>query len=165
MRPHPRGASTSPSSPEAWATCDRCGFVVNHRKLSWQFEWAGTRLTNLGVLVCDTCLDDPQRQLGTVILPPDPLPIMNARPEQYAMDEEPVSVRYTINGRVRVVHGRGSAWVVERIVSVQGNILFEPTIGPGPSPTPSHDGGSLLLRGGVLELYLRNSTNPLLLAH
>jgi hypothetical protein len=32
-------------------------------------------------------LDEPQRQLGVLILPPDPEPIMNARPEPYAMEE------------------------------------------------------------------------------
>lgn len=124
MRPHPRGASTSPSSPRAWATCSRCGFVVNHYKLNWQHEWTGTRLTNLRILVCDACLDDPQRQLGTIVIPPDPMPILNARPEQYALDEQPVSVRVTVNGDIRVVFGRGSAWVIERIVSVPGNIYL-----------------------------------------
>ncbi len=122
MRPHPRGAQTSPSSPEAWGTCDRCGFILNHNKLSWQFEWAGTRLTNLGILVCNTCLDEPQRQLGTIILPPDPMPIMNARPEQYALDEQPVSARYTEDGRVRIIEEHGAAYNVERIITVQGNL-------------------------------------------
>lgn len=101
MRPHPRNAETDPSAPRAWATCDRCGRIYNHFKLHWQFEWRGTQLQNLRILVCDICLDEPQRQLGTVMLPPDPLPIMNARPENYAIDEVPVSTRYTMDGRVR----------------------------------------------------------------
>lgn len=94
--------------------------------MSWQFEWAGTRLTNLRILVCDMCLDEPQRQLGTVLLPPDPMPVMNARPEQYAMDEQPVSVRTTVDGSIRIIsgvaQGQGAAWVIERIVSVPGNL-------------------------------------------
>lgn len=118
MRPHPRRAETDPSSPRAWATCDRCGFITNHYKLSWQFDWAGTQLINKRILVCESCLDDPQRQLGTILLPPDPMPIMNARPERYAIDEEPVSTRYTMDGRVRVVSYR--PYPVERIVTVQG---------------------------------------------
>ena len=122
MRPHPRGAQVDPSDPRAWGTCDRCGFVVNHYKLNWQFEWAGLRLTNLRILVCDACLDDPQRQLGTVLLPPDPLPIMNARPEQYALDEQPVSVRVTEDGSVRIIEGHGAAYNVERIIAVPGNL-------------------------------------------
>ena len=88
MRPHPRRASTDSSNPQAWATCQRCGFITNHYKLSWQFEWAGTQLINQRILVCDGgCLDEHQRQLGTIILPPDPPSIRNARPEQYYMDE------------------------------------------------------------------------------
>ena len=88
MRPHPRRASTDSSNPRAWATCQRCGFVTNHYKLSWQFEWAGTQLINQKILVCDGgCLDEPNRQLGTIILPPDPTAVVNARPEQYYVDE------------------------------------------------------------------------------
>lgn len=41
----------------------------------------------IGILVCEICLDLPQRQLGTIILPPDPVAVKNARPEQYAIDE------------------------------------------------------------------------------
>ena len=122
MRPHPRRAETDVSSPRAWATCDRCGFITNHYKLSWQHEWAGTDLVNRRILVCEICLDAPQRQLGTIILPPDPTPVMNARPEQYDIDEQPVSVRYTMDGRVRIIFGHGAAYTIERIVSVPGNL-------------------------------------------
>jgi hypothetical protein len=55
------------------------------------------------MLVCEYCLDVPNRQLGTIILPPDPLPILNARPEQYDIDEIPISTRYTLNGNIRTV--------------------------------------------------------------
>lgn len=127
MRLHPRGAQVNPSDPRAWATCDRCSLIFNHYKLSFQYEWCGTRLTNIRVLVCSSCEDEPQRQLGTVLLPPDPMPIMNARPERYALDEQPVSVRVTVNGGIRVIsgvdQGQGAAWVIERIVSVPGNLI------------------------------------------
>jgi hypothetical protein len=119
MRPHPRRAETDPGSPKSWATCDRCGFITNHYKLSWQFDWAGTKLVNKRILVCEGgCLDEPQRQLGTILLPPDPMPIMNARPERYALDEEPISARYTLDGRVRVV--AYLPYPVDRVVTVQG---------------------------------------------
>lgn len=96
--------------------------VGNHQNLRWQFQWRGSQLVNTRVLVWEDEYDEPQRQLGTVIMPPDPPPIMNARPEQYDIDENPVSTRYTVDGRIRVVFGAGSAWVIERIVSVQGNL-------------------------------------------
>lgn len=129
MRIHPRQAEVNPSDPRAWSSCDRCGFVVSHYKLSWQHEWQGTRLTNLHILVCDSCLDLPNRQLGTVILPPDPMPIMNARPEQYALDEQPVSVRVTEDGRVRIIEGHGAAYNIERIIDVKGNLTADDLAG------------------------------------
>ena len=94
--------------------------VNNHDNLQWQYEWAGTQLINKRILVSPDELDKPQRQLGTILLPPDPTPIMNARPEQYAIDEYPVSTRYTQDGRIRVV--RYSPYPLERIVTVPGNL-------------------------------------------
>src|SRR5260370_22553299 len=85
MRRHPRRARVDPTNPQAWATDDRTGFVGNHRDLKWQFEWRGNRLENTRILVFEP--DEPQRQLGVIILPPDPPSIINARPEQYAIDE------------------------------------------------------------------------------
>lgn len=120
MRPHPRRARTDPSAPAAWGTDDRSGFVGNHRDLKWQMEWAGTKLVNKRILVFEDEYDTPNRQLGTLILPPDPLPIQNARPENYAIDEEPVSTRYTMDGRVRVISYL--PYPQERIISVGGNL-------------------------------------------
>jgi hypothetical protein len=87
MRPHPRRARTNPQQPEAWGTCDQSGFVCNQKDLKWQMEWAGTQLINLRFLVAPDMYDQPNRQLGTIILPPDPVAITNARPEQYYVDE------------------------------------------------------------------------------
>lgn len=65
----------------------RCNFIGNLVDFQYQVEWRGTRLMNTNLLVCTPCLDDPQRQLGTLILPPDPVGIANAMPEQYPLDE------------------------------------------------------------------------------
>lgn len=85
MRQHGR-ASINARSPKALGVCDRCGALYNLNALQWQFEWAGTKLQNLRLLVCKSCLDVPQEQLRTIVLPPDPVPVMNPRPEPY--DEE-----------------------------------------------------------------------------
>jgi hypothetical protein len=42
---------------------------------------------SINLQVCPKCLDLPQRQLGAIILSPDPLPLMMALPEQYPIDE------------------------------------------------------------------------------
>ena len=81
---HPTGrARANQSKPQAHAICDRCQFTYNLVDLKWQWIWAGVKLQNIRLLVCDTCYDTPQQQLRTIILPPDPLPVINPRPEQY----------------------------------------------------------------------------------
>lgn len=71
------------TSPRAFAVCDRCGMVYNHRDLGWQQQWIGPALKTLNKLVCDSCRDKPQEQLRTFIIPPDPIPIDTPRPPQY----------------------------------------------------------------------------------
>ena len=87
-RPHGR-ANVNPSSPRAFARCDRCGFIYNQVNLKFQYDFRGPRLQNLRFLVCDTCYDKPQAQLKPIILTEDPLPILNARPEDYAYANNP----------------------------------------------------------------------------
>jgi len=55
--------------------------------LQWQYDWAGASLVNKRILVCDTCNDVPQEQLRAIVIPADPLPIINPRVEPYAWDE------------------------------------------------------------------------------
>lgn len=87
-RPHPKGARVNPRRPRAWATCQRCGFIYNLDKLQEQSEWRGLQLMSTGIFVCqNTCLDKPQRQLGTIILSPDPPGVLGALPEPYSVDE------------------------------------------------------------------------------
>jgi hypothetical protein len=44
-------------------------------------------MINKRILVCDTCYDEPQEQLRAIVLPADPMPIINPRVEPYAWDE------------------------------------------------------------------------------
>lgn len=86
MRPHGR-ASVSSRNPQAFGICDRCGFLYNHNKLQWQFDYAGAGLINKRVLVCTPCLDTPQNQLRAIVLPQDPTPIQNPRVQDYQSAE------------------------------------------------------------------------------
>jgi len=86
VRPHGR-ASVSSRNPRAFAICDRCGFLVNHHRLQWQFDYAGAGLINKRILVCSPCLDTPQNQLRAIVLPQDPTPIQNPRVQDYATAE------------------------------------------------------------------------------
>jgi hypothetical protein len=80
-------AHTNPSNPQAFAICDRCGFTYNHVNLRWQFDWRGTSLQNLRLLVCSRCYDEPQEQLRAIVVPADPVPIQNPRIPDYVTAE------------------------------------------------------------------------------
>ena len=80
-------ASVSTRNPRAFGICDRCGFLYNHDRLQWQFDYAGAGLINKRILVCNPCLDTPQNQLRSIILPADPVPIENPRVQDYAAAE------------------------------------------------------------------------------
>jgi hypothetical protein len=81
-RPHGR-AQVNINNPRAFARCDRCGFIYNHSDLRWQYDYRGPRLANLRILVCQPCYDKPQAQLKPILITQDPIPILNARPEDY----------------------------------------------------------------------------------
>lgn len=80
-------AEVNSDHPRAFAVCDRCGIWSNLYKLRWQMQWNATQLYNQRILVCDSCYDTPQEQLRAVILPPDPPPLTNIRPEFFRADE------------------------------------------------------------------------------
>ena len=82
-------ATVDPNYPQAQGVCDRCGVHYLLKDLRAQFQWSGNSLINQNLLVCDRCLDVPQEQLRTIILPPDPPPIMNARPPNFTVEDEP----------------------------------------------------------------------------
>ena len=85
-RPHSQ-FSVDPDNPQATGICGRCGFAFQLNTLSFQNQWAGPSLLNTNLLVCDRCLDKPAPFLKTLVLPPDPTPVLNARPEPYSIDE------------------------------------------------------------------------------
>lgn len=103
------------SNPRARAVCDRCGQHWQLQDLIWQFEWTGPRLQNLRFLVCPPCLDKPQPQLKLIILPPDPVPVLNPRVEQYTLDDSPLSAiganpnffQQTFGSRIGSLRGGG----------------------------------------------------------
>lgn len=91
MRPH-GNAEISARSPRALGICQRCGFMYNLRSLQWQWDWQqGPRLRNLMIQVCPTCLDVPQENGRTIILPPDPVAVPFPLPEDYAAADNPAS--------------------------------------------------------------------------
>lgn len=80
-------ARTNPTNPQAHAICDRCGFRYNHVDLRWQYDWRGASLANIRLLVCNTCYDTPQEQLRAIVVPADPVPIVNPRIQDFVTAE------------------------------------------------------------------------------
>ena len=91
--------------------------------MRWNYDWRGPKIINTRILVHADELDVPQRQLGSpALLGPDPVPIANARPENYAIDEYPVSTRITMQGNVRVIMQTHGAAQSNLIVTVRGGV-------------------------------------------
>lgn len=78
-------ASVSRTNPRALGNCDRCDFTYNLSDLTWQYQWVGNKLQNLRILVCPSCLDKPQMQLRSIVIPPDPVPVLNPRQDQHQL--------------------------------------------------------------------------------
>jgi hypothetical protein len=65
--------------------------TYNHDRLRWQWEYNAKGLFNRRIQFCETCIDTPQIQLLTPKLPPDPLAIQYATPEDYTTTDNPIS--------------------------------------------------------------------------
>ncbi len=98
--------------------------VGNLANMRWNHEWRGPKIVNTRILVHEDELDVPQRQLGSpALLGPDPVPVTNARIEAYAIDEYPVSTRYTMQGNVRVIMQHHGGSTINLIATVQGGVV------------------------------------------
>lgn len=85
---HPKNAEVDPDNPKAWGSCDRCGMIWQLDQLTWQYAYQGSSFPiNTNFLVCPKHLDPLNPQDMPYILPPDPPPVFNARPEPYMLDE------------------------------------------------------------------------------
>lgn len=132
-------AKTSPSNPRAHAICDRCGFRYNHYTLRWQMDWAGASLINKRLLVCDRCYDEPQQQLRAIIIPADPVPIINPRPEAF-VDAE-TDYRVTSGQYLVPVSVSGDGTTATFTFSISSSI------------TPPAVGSGVIVRGMVPQNY------------
>lgn len=81
LRWRPKYAEVDAENPQAWGQCDRCGFIWPRHKLQWQMAYQGaSQPQNTRFLVCPNHIDPLNPQDSPIILSPDPVPVMNARP-------------------------------------------------------------------------------------
>jgi len=143
-------ARTSSRNPQAHAICDRCGFRYNHVNLSWQFDWAGASLINKRLLVCSTCNDVPQQQLRAIIVPADPVPIMNPRLQDFVTAEtstRATSGQNTVDSRTSLPIVNGDTRITQdddvRVTQQTGEPPFGLNEEPGTSiAVPADIGGN-----------------------
>ena len=104
----------SPSRPSAAAECDRCSQWWRLDDLRPQKVWAGVKLMDTGFLVCPPCLDIPNEQMRSIILPADPYPRRNPRPSRQvtpiAYPGGPVPTTPENQGFSQYVIGGTSIW-------------------------------------------------------
>ena len=143
-------ARTSATNPQAHAICDRCGFRYNHVNLKWQYDWAGASLINKRMLVCNTCYDVPQEQLRAIVVPADPMPIINPRVQDFVTAEQntrvtsgqntidPVTGIPIINGDTRVTQD-DSVRVTQQTGEPPGGLNTQP--GTNPNAPGDNDPG------------------------
>jgi hypothetical protein len=78
----PKGhARVDPQRPSAFGICDECGFLYQRNELRWQTEFYGREVRKTGFLRCPRCFDSPNPTLRPVVLPADPVPILQPRAE------------------------------------------------------------------------------------
>lgn len=80
-------ARVSPSNPQALAVCDRCSMWYNGVDLRPQIIVAGATLIPINILVCRECFDVPNETTRAIVLPADPVPVVNPRVEPFYYDE------------------------------------------------------------------------------
>jgi hypothetical protein len=109
-------------------------------RMQFQYDYmGGSSPQNLGLIVCGMCLDDLAFQQKLLILPPDPQPIFNTRPENYVVDE--------------------TSWLTtqdDSIISAQDGELFITSI-PNPSDAANTSVLASTIRypsGSVSTVYL-----------
>lgn len=81
-------ARVDPRNPQAFGVCDRCGFWWNLFRLAYQYDWRGDQLTNTRFRVCPPCYDKPFELNRPLVLPADPLPVIDPRVENFTVDEQ-----------------------------------------------------------------------------
>lgn len=86
-RPKPKYASRD-ATHGPWVTCGECGLLWSQCDMAFQFDFQGGPVPiNLNLLRCPKCITPYTWQRKLLIIPPDPPPFFNTRPENYTVDE------------------------------------------------------------------------------
>lgn len=160
-------AVVNPTNPRAFGVCDRCGFWNQLDRLVYQHEWRGMRLMNLRIRVCDRCLDRPAAFLKPLILPPDPVPVLDPRPQNFSVVGPTVIVPQPIPiyllddvGNI-VTNDIGQALVTDDSPPVPPDPPVYPNPPPPPLPWPMQPLGPIAAGVPAIPFYITSSQPPL----
>jgi hypothetical protein len=118
--------------------------------LKWQYDWAGASLINKRMLVCNTCYDVPQEQLRAIVVPADPMPIINPRVQDFVTASQdtrvtsgqnttdPVTGLPIINGDTRITQA-DEVRVTQQTGEPPGGLNTQP--GTNPNAPGDNDPG------------------------
>ena len=128
-------AKLNARNPQAFGVCDRCAVWYNLNDLRYQYDYRGPRLANLRIRVCPTCTDVPFQHWRPIILPPDPVPQRDPRPETSVIDDcyvlEPSPSPYvTENYSSEYQPETGTTSGVQLDFQSPGNSQYVPLISP-----------------------------------
>ena len=140
-------AHTSLRDPRAKGECDRCRFWYPLDALQRQFEWRGAYLGDTGYLVCCRCLDIPQEQLRTIILPADPYPRVNPRPS-------PDVTGYALAGVAAIPTSPGNLGFSQYVLGSPAWAEDYPNVFTGVPPNTTHIDGLYAVVNQVAALSL-----------
>lgn len=75
------------NNPDAWGRCDKTGLPTMYQDLVPQYEYFGNTLKWTGLMVNKNDVDEPNPQLCTPPMKPDPVPVKN--PRRFPLPSQP----------------------------------------------------------------------------
>lgn len=118
-------AHANPRNPQAQAVCMRCGIWYRRVDLRDQYDWRGSTIQNLYILVCRPCYDRPNEQLRAIAVPADPVPIVRPSLEFFLSDE--TNVRTTQGNTTDFITGIPIPGGAERITQDDNTRVVQQT--------------------------------------
>jgi hypothetical protein len=103
------------NEPVGFAICDGCGFAVMYTDLRPHMDYrGGINPVPDGLMVCGSCDDQPQPFFQLQVLPPDPVPLSNPRPDDrgdvtgnIALESAPAPLGQPQNDFIELESGNG----------------------------------------------------------
>lgn len=150
-------AKVDANYPQAFGVCDRCGFWYNLVNLNYQHAWRGERLMNIRLRVCSRCMDRPAAFLRPLILPPDPVPVADPRPQNFSVVgpvitvDQPVPIYLLDDAGHILTDDQGHPLLADDSPSLYPPAPTYPVPSPPPLPWPVYPSGPQVLPQYLLD--------------